>query len=131
MIFSENRFPLFGIMPWSFGGTGHVLVTIAERVQRAAPRRKVVALTESGIGLRRGCSMAIVYRPARAEDLERADALVVQSINDLTMRHGFGLKAKPRPPHFQLFSLQDDPDGLWVAEEGGDIHGFGFSWRCG
>ena len=75
--------------------------------------------------------MSILYRPARAEDLERADGLVVESINDLTKRHGFGLKAKPRPPQFQLFSLKDDPDGLWVAEEAGQLLGFGFSWVCG
>lgn len=35
--------------------------------------------------------MAISYRPACAQDLQRAGALIVQSINDLTERHGFGL----------------------------------------
>ena len=75
--------------------------------------------------------MPIVYRPARAEDLERADGLVVQSINDLTERHGFGQMVKSRPPHFQRFSLADDPDGLWIAEDGGEILGFAFSWACG
>ena len=75
--------------------------------------------------------MPIVYRPARADDLERADGLVVQSINDLTERHGFGPRMAPRPPSFQLFSLADDPDGLWVAEEAGRILGFAFSWACG
>lgn len=34
--------------------------------------------------------MTVVCRPARAEDLEHADALVVASINDLTLRDGFG-----------------------------------------
>ena len=75
--------------------------------------------------------MPLVYRPARAQDLERAEALVVASINDLTERHGFGSMATARPPNFQLFSLKDDPDGLWVADDGGDILGFAWSWVCG
>ena len=75
--------------------------------------------------------MPIQYRPARAEDFVRADELVVASINDLTARHGFGKIAAPRPPQFQLFSLQDDPDGLWVAEDAGQIIGFAWSWVCG
>jgi ribosomal protein S18 acetylase RimI-like enzyme len=75
--------------------------------------------------------MPILYRPARAQDLERADQLVVASINDLTQRHGFGPMAASHPPNFQLFSLKDDPDGLWVAEEADEILGFAWSWACG
>jgi ribosomal protein S18 acetylase RimI-like enzyme len=75
--------------------------------------------------------MPITYRPARAEDLVRADELVVGSMNDVTERHGFGKIASPRPPPFQLFSLKDDPDGLWVAEHEGQIVGFAWSWVCG
>lgn len=75
--------------------------------------------------------MTVVYRPARAEDLEFADALVVSSINDLTVGHGFGQMASPSQPIFQLFSLADDPDGLWVAEADGRILGFAWSWVCG
>lgn len=75
--------------------------------------------------------MPVVYRPARAQDLERADALVVASINDLTERHGFGPMAASHPPNFQLFSLNDDAGGLWVAEEAGEILGFAWSWACG
>jgi ribosomal protein S18 acetylase RimI-like enzyme len=75
--------------------------------------------------------MPIVFRPARVEDMERAEELVVRSINDLTVRHGFGPMAASRPPLFQLFSLKDDPDGLWVADDAGQILGFAFSWVCG
>ncbi len=75
--------------------------------------------------------MPIVYRPARAQDLERAEALTVASINDLTQRHGFGSMATARPPTFQLFSLKDDADGLWVADDDGEIIGFAWSWVCG
>src|SRR6185437_9042568 len=75
--------------------------------------------------------MAITYRLARAADMERADELTVHSINDLTKRHGFAPMAVPGPAQFQLFSLKDDPDGLWVAEEAGQMLGFAFSWVCG
>jgi hypothetical protein len=56
--------------------------------------------------------MPILCRPAREEDLERSDQLVVASINDLTQRHGFGPMAAAHPPNFQLFSLKDDAGGL-------------------
>jgi len=36
-----------------------------------------------------------------------------------------------RPTKFQSFSLKDDPDGLWVAEDADEILGFAFSWVCG
>jgi GNAT superfamily N-acetyltransferase len=75
--------------------------------------------------------MPVVYRPARSEELERTDELVVQSINDLTERHAFGRMAETSPPAFQRFSMNDDPTGLWIAEEGNQIIGFAFSWLCG
>jgi ribosomal protein S18 acetylase RimI-like enzyme len=75
--------------------------------------------------------MQTIIRPARAQELQAAEALVVRSINDLTERHGFGRIATLRPPEFQLFSLDDDPDGLWVAEADGELAGFGLSWVCG
>jgi hypothetical protein len=75
--------------------------------------------------------MPLVYRPAREQDLERAQELVVRSINDLTERHGFGTMAVVRPTKFQSFSLKDDPDGLWVAEDADEILGFAFSWCVG
>ncbi len=75
--------------------------------------------------------MTLEYRTARADELATAQALVVSSINDLTTRHGFGAIATVRPPVFQAFSLQDDPDGLWVAEDNGEMRGFAFSWASG
>jgi GNAT superfamily N-acetyltransferase len=63
--------------------------------------------------------------------LQRTQELVVGSVNDLTERHGFGPMASIRPAAFQLFSLGDDPRGLWIAESDGEIVGTAFSWVCG
>ena len=73
--------------------------------------------------------MPILCRPARAQNFERADQLVV-AINDLTKRHGFGPMAASHPPNLQLFCLKDDPAGLWVAEEADELLGFAWSWAC-
>jgi ribosomal protein S18 acetylase RimI-like enzyme len=75
--------------------------------------------------------MPVTYRAARAEDLQQAGELVVHSLNELCERHGFGPIATIRPPIFAQFSLRDDPDGLWLAEEADQIVGFAFSWVCG
>jgi hypothetical protein len=50
-----------------------------------------------------------------AQDLPRTGELVAASINALCERHGFGPMAAVRPPAFSMFSLEDDPEGLWVA----------------
>jgi len=71
------------------------------------------------------------FRLARVDELQRAEELVVRCINDLTVRHGFGPMATLRPPDFQLFCLKDDPQGVWVAEDDGEIIGFALSWVCG
>jgi GNAT superfamily N-acetyltransferase len=72
--------------------------------------------------------MAITYRPAKFEDLEEAERVVQEAGNALRMRHG--RQPWPVPPSiaFPKFCLAEDPDGLWVAEHGDTIVGFGFSW---
>ncbi|WP_246516039.1 GNAT family N-acetyltransferase [Bradyrhizobium diversitatis] len=65
------------------------------------------------------------------DDLARADEIVVASINELTERRGFGKMASSRPQNFQAFSLTDDPEGLWVADDDGELVGFAWSWVCG
>ncbi|HEX3891938.1 MAG TPA: GNAT family N-acetyltransferase [Terracidiphilus sp.] len=75
--------------------------------------------------------MALVCRPALANELVQIDGLVVATINDLTERHGFGTMATASPPDFALFSLKDDPGGLWVAKDDDEIRGFAWSWVCG
>lgn len=74
--------------------------------------------------------MSLSYRRAHEADLLRADALVVQSINEVLVRHGFEPFATPGVPMFQTFCRTEAPDGLWVAEEAGEIVGFAWSWAC-
>src|SRR4051794_37717446 len=104
---------------------------------RARPRGRA----KGGIGRRslagfnqgfskRESSMPTTCRPARLEDLDAVDTLVVSSINDLTERHGFGPMASRSPPRFQTSCLEDDPRGLWTAEDDGEIVGFAWSWAC-
>jgi GNAT superfamily N-acetyltransferase len=75
--------------------------------------------------------MSTTFRPARADELQRAQELIVGSINDLTNRHGFGAMASVRPADFQLFSYNEDPGGFWIAEDEGELKGAAFSWLCG
>jgi GNAT superfamily N-acetyltransferase len=75
--------------------------------------------------------MPLFVRTASADDLAGAQELVARSINDLTVRHGFGPIATSRPPDFQAFCLRDDPRGVWLAEEDGEIVGFALSWVSG
>src|SRR5437016_3919533 len=72
--------------------------------------------------------MDITYRPAKPEDLEEAERVAQQSGNALRVRHGG--RPSPAPPSiaFPEFCLAQDPAGLWVAEDGDTIVGFGFSW---
>jgi GNAT superfamily N-acetyltransferase len=72
-----------------------------------------------------------MLRPARADELQRAQELIVASINDLTERHGFGAMASVRPAAFQLFCFNQDPGGFWIADDGGEIVGSAFGWVCG
>jgi GNAT superfamily N-acetyltransferase len=75
--------------------------------------------------------MSVILRPARTDELQRAQELIVSSINDLTERHGFGPMASLRPAAFQLFCFNQDPGGFWIAEDRGEIVGTAFSWVCG
>jgi GNAT superfamily N-acetyltransferase len=72
--------------------------------------------------------MDITYRPAKPEDLEEAERVVQQSGNALRVRHGRQPWPAPPPTAFPRFCLAQDPSGLWVAEHGDTIVGFGFSW---
>lgn len=75
--------------------------------------------------------MSVALRPARADELQHAQELIVGSINDLTERHGFGAMASVRAAAFQQFCFHEDPGGFWIAEDNGEIVGTAFSWVCG
>jgi len=70
----------------------------------------------------------ITYRPAKVEDLEEAERVVQEAGNELRIRHGRQPWPAPPPIAFPKFCLGEDPNGLWVAEHGDTIIGFGFSW---
>jgi GNAT superfamily N-acetyltransferase len=72
--------------------------------------------------------MATNYRRAIQADLERAGSLVLDSINTLRTRHGYGTMKPLRAHEFADHCLSIDPEGLWVAEEKDKIIGFAFSW---
>src|SRR5437016_8199545 len=72
--------------------------------------------------------MDITYRPAKPEDLGEAERVVQQSGNALRVRHGRQPWPAPPPIAFPKFCLAQDPSGLWVAQDGDTIVGFGFSW---
>lgn len=75
--------------------------------------------------------MDVSYRPARLDDLAPAMTVVRDAINDLALRHGYeGLTGTPGTT-FDAFSLADDPDGVWVAEDAGDVVGIAVAWECG
>jgi GNAT superfamily N-acetyltransferase len=70
----------------------------------------------------------ITYRPAKFEDLADAERVVQEAGNELRVRNGRRPWPAPPPIAFPKFCLTEDPDGLWVAEHGDTIVGFGFSW---
>ncbi len=72
--------------------------------------------------------MDITYRPAKPEDLVEAERVAQQSGNALRVRHGGQPSSAPPSIAFPQFCLARDPSGLWVAEDGDTIVGFGFSW---
>ena len=72
--------------------------------------------------------MDVSYRPAKFEDLEEAERVVQEAGNELRVRHGRQPWPAPPPIAFPKFCLAEHPDRLWVAEHGGTIVGFGFSW---
>lgn len=71
--------------------------------------------------------MPISIRPAREEDLEAGLAVVATAFNDLRTRNGLRPVAL-RTTAFQRFGHAEDASGLWVAEDGGRVIGFAYSW---
>jgi GNAT superfamily N-acetyltransferase len=72
--------------------------------------------------------MTVICREAEKADLKAAMAVVAAALNDLERRHGFEGISEEIDTSFAESCLADDPSGLWVAEAGDRIVGFGFSW---
>jgi len=72
--------------------------------------------------------MDITYRPATPEDLEEAERVVQRSGSALLVRHGMQPWLAPPSTAFPKFCMEQDPSGLWVAQDSDTIVGFGFSW---
>jgi GNAT superfamily N-acetyltransferase len=74
--------------------------------------------------------MSILYRPAAEQDLEPAAQVVKEALNHLEHRFGFeGIEGNLEIT-FPRFCLAEDSAGLWIAEDDGEIIGFGFSWTA-
>ena len=74
----------------------------------------------------------IIYRMARAEDLERTYEIFVVATNDLLARRNLPLikyigNAPPRSLAFRKHVLAHDAQRYWVAEDQGTLIGFGIA----
>lgn len=75
--------------------------------------------------------MAIIYRHATFDDIVAVSQVNQTAINDLNRRHGFP-EFPPSPPSpLYSFSLTEEPEGFWVAEDDGTIAGYSISWVRG
>ena len=75
--------------------------------------------------------MVVSYRPAREEDLVPAMEVIHHAVNHLAAGHGFEGMASAPGTEFDGFSLADDPEGAWVAEDAGKVVGMAIAWTCG
>jgi len=72
----------------------------------------------------------ITYRLAREQDLERTYELFVAVANQLAAAHNFPQQAEERTPSaralaFRQHALRHDAQRFWVAEDAGQVIGFG------
>jgi len=76
--------------------------------------------------------MSILYRPARIDDIQVVSDVYWQSVLDVYDAHGFGYKRRVYPlnPSY-AYALQEEPDGFFVAEDGGKVVGATISWVRG
>lgn len=76
--------------------------------------------------------MDIRYRQARVDDAAAAASVFADAVNDLNQTRGFGDRPITPAPHpFFAFSVNEQPEGCWVAEHHGEVVGFTISWVCG
>lgn len=75
--------------------------------------------------------MVVTYRPAREKDLVPAMDVIHHAVNHLASAHGFEGMASAPGTEFDGFSLADDPEGAWIAEDAGKVVGMAIAWACG
>ena len=76
--------------------------------------------------------MAILYRPARIDDIQRVSHVYWQSVLHVYDAHGFGYKRHVYPLNpYYAFALQEEPGGFFVAEDEGKVVGATISWVRG
>ncbi len=73
--------------------------------------------------------MAITYRPAAEHDIQAVSDVYWASILDVYKRHGFDAQHDSLPVNpFYAFALQEEPQGFFVAVDGGKVVGATISW---
>lgn len=72
--------------------------------------------------------MAVTYRAARHDDIAGMAEVHRAAYNALSRRHAFPELPAGPPNPFLTFSVQEEPEGCWVAEDGTTIVGFTISW---
>jgi GNAT superfamily N-acetyltransferase len=105
---------------------------LAGLVFNAPNRQKQITPAARAVtAARGGWPMVVSYRPAREEDLVPAMEVIHHAVNHLAAGHGFEGMASAPGTEFEGFSLADDPEGAWVAEDAGKVVGMAIAWTCG
>lgn len=72
--------------------------------------------------------MTVACRAARHDDIVGIAEVYRAAYNALSRQHGFPEVPAGPPNPFWAFSVSEEPEGCWVAEEGTTIVGFAISW---
>ena len=75
--------------------------------------------------------MSIICRPAEPQDIPKAIAIRAVASSNFKEKYGFVGKKKEEvftPDSFYAFTMAHEPEGFWVAEEGGRMVGMMIVW---
>ena len=75
--------------------------------------------------------MSIICRPAEPQDIPKAIAIRTVASSNFKEKYGFVGKKKEEaftPDSFYAFTMAHEPEGFWVAEEGGRMVGMMIVW---
>lgn len=76
----------------------------------------------------RQSAVVVTYRAARYDDIAGMAEVHRAAYNALSRQHGFPEVPAGPPNPFLTFSVREEPEGCWVAEDGSTIVGFAISW---